>query len=115
MQYHQESLKKKALHIVLPVILIANLLFSQVAINLFHNNHDSRKATVELKKGQTGIQKQVEHCKICALDILFNLFYNAPAQFDVQPVKDTLIVSLAVDVKTALVFFSQGRAPPVFI
>jgi len=108
-------LRKRALHIVFPVVLIANLLFSQVAINLLHDNHTFGKPAVELQKDQTSIQKYAERCKVCSLDIIFNLFYNPSAHFDTILSKDTLIVFSDADVIHLPVSFTQDRAPPVFI
>jgi len=108
-------LKKRALYIVFPVVLIANLLFSQVAINLLHNNHTFSKPTVEQQKGQASIQKHTERCKVCSLDIIFNLFYNPSAHFDTILSKDTLIVFSDADVTHLPASFTQDRAPPVFI
>jgi len=108
-------LKKKALHIVFPVVLIANLLFSQVAINLLHDNHTFTKPTVELQKGQTSVQKHVEHCKVCSLDIIFNLLYNPSTYFNVLLSKNTPVTFYNAGVIHASVSFTQGRAPPVSI
>jgi hypothetical protein len=105
-------LKKTALHIILPLILISNLLFSQVGINLLHTNHFS-KSGIALSKGQTSVHKHVEHCKVCALDILFNLFYTPSSPTTVASVADSFIVSIVVEARIIFVSFSQGRAPPI--
>ncbi|HTJ48769.1 MAG TPA: hypothetical protein VL443_04880 [Cyclobacteriaceae bacterium] len=89
-------------------------MFSQIVINLLHDDHNFCKPTVEFQKGQTSIQKHAERCKVCSLDIVFNLFDNASTHYDVSPLKDSLIVSLEDNVKHILVSFAQGRAPPVF-
>jgi hypothetical protein len=107
--------RKRALHIIFPVVLIANLLFSQVAINLLHDNHTFGKPTIELQKNQASIQKYTERCKVCSLDIIFNLFYNPSASFDILLAKDTLVIFSDADVIHLPVSFTQDRAPPVFI
>jgi len=108
-------LRKRALHIVFPVVLIANLLFSQVAINLLHDNHTYGKPAVELQKVKASVQKHTERCKVCSLDIIFNLFYNPSAHFDTILSKDTLIVFSDADLIHLPASFTQDRAPPVFI
>ena len=105
-------MRKKVIQITFPFILIANLLFSQIVVNLLHDRHDFHEPIVELQKGAS-IQKHGEHCKICSLDILFNLLVNPSTKINALPVKDTLIVPLVVDVRTTLISFSQDRAPPV--
>jgi len=108
-------LRKRALHIVFPVVLIANLLFSQVAINLLHDNHTSTKPTVELQKGQASVQKHAGHCKVCSLDIIFNLLYNPSIHFDVLLSKNTPVTVYNAGVIHASVSFTQDRAPPISI
>ncbi len=105
-------MKSKALHIAFRFLLIANLLFSQFAVNLFHDRHDVHEPAIELQKGQSAVQKHGEHCKVCSLDIVFNLLANpfnqleSPQQLSNQP------TAFSVTVKLILVSFSQDRAPP---
>jgi hypothetical protein len=106
-------LNKRRLHIVLSGFLIANLLFSQIVINLLHDRHDAHEATIELPDGKASIQKHGEHCKVCSLDIHFKLFKNNP--FRLAPQQQDLILTIACVASEKLipVSFSQDRAPPV--
>jgi hypothetical protein len=108
------NLNKKVLHIAISAFLITNLLFSQLVINLLHDRHDAHEPAIELEKGQAALQRHGEHCKICSLDIVFNLFENPPPQLETQQQNSTLITSCAVNEKFVLVSFSQDRAPPFF-
>ena len=107
-------LKRKTLHIAFRFLLIANLLFSQFAINLFHDRHDVHEPAIELQKGESAIQKHGEHCKVCSLDIVFNLLTDPFIQLESPPQETTQTTAFNVEVELISVSFSQDRAPPVF-
>ena len=109
----RSQLNNRRLHIILSGFLIANLVFSQIVINLLHDRHDAHEATIESQGGKASIQKHGEHCKVCSLDLLFNLFKSTLFQFEIQQQRSLLIISRAVNEKSTLVSFSQDRAPPV--
>lgn len=111
---HPKILKRKTLHIAFRFLLIANLLFSQFAINLFHDRHDVHEPAIELQKGESAIQKHGEHCKVCSLDIVFNLLTDPFIQLESPPQETTQTTAFNVEVELISVSFSQDRAPPVF-
>jgi len=107
-------LKKKALHIAFRFLLIANLLFSQFAVNLFHDRHDVHEPSIELQKGESAIQKHGEHCKVCSLDIVFNLLSDPIILLQDPSLGIDQPTSLNVEAEPISFSFSQDRAPPIF-
>jgi hypothetical protein len=108
--------QKKALNIVFPGLLIANLLFSQVALNFFHSKDSEQHEAFNLSHACGSLVHQhSEHCKVCALDTLFHFLKNPETDLIVPPLRDVRIFSLKVEVEVIRVSFSQGRAPPAFI
>jgi len=111
-------LKSRALHILSSVFLIGSLLFAQVAVNFFHNNHDVhqlKSVSAPLKDGAAGVQKHDEHCKVCSIDF-FNhaLIPSALFTFD-HPVFNSHEVQFNFHIERIAISYSQGRAPPVSI
>ena len=111
---HPKILKRKTLHITFRLLLNANLLFSQFAINMFHDRHDVHEPAIELQKGESALQKHGEHCKVCSLDIVFNLLTDPFIQLESPPQETIQTTAFNVAVELISVSFSQGRAPPVF-
>jgi len=105
--------KAKAPHIVLSVLLIANLLFSQVAINLLHNDHSRQRALIDIKNGCVQSKATVKHCKVCSLDIVFNLLFQPAALHDVIPTPAIFDCAYHHNAPLAGLHFLQGRAPPI--
>ena len=109
-------MSKKAINIIFPCLLIANLLFSQVALNFFHSKDSEQHEDLTLSHTDGSIVHQhSEHCKVCALDTLFHFLKNPETHFVVPPLRDVRSFTLKVEVKIIHVSFSQGRAPPAFI
>lgn len=110
-----KTLYKKQIHTALLLFLIGNLLFSQIIVSLLHDRHDAHKPTVELGVGKWAVQEHGEHCKVCSLDIIFNL-YNAclhPSKSGKQKnIFDGLVASNA---ELILISFCQDRAPPILL
>jgi len=111
-------LKSRTLHIFYSAFLIGSLLFAQVAVNFFHNNHDVhqlKSVSVPLKDGAAGVQKHDEHCKVCSIDFFNHAFIpSAHLTFD-HPVFNAQETTLSFRVERIAVSYSQGRAPPVSI
>jgi hypothetical protein len=109
-------LKSRALHTVSSLFLIGSLLFAQVAVNFFHNNHNVhqlKSVSVPLKDGAAGLQKHDEHCKVCAIDFFNHAFIPAVlATFD-HPVFNSHQVQFSICVERIAISYSQDRAPPV--
>ncbi len=109
-------MQKNALNIVFPCLLIANLLFGQVALNFFHSKDSEQHEDFNLSHADgSRVHQHSEHCKVCALDTLFHFLKNPETDFLVPPLRDVRIFSLKVEVDIIHVSFSQGRAPPAFI
>jgi hypothetical protein len=109
-----KSLRKKALHIAFPFILIANLLFSQVAINLLHDAHDFHQPVTELqKKGAATVQTHGEHCKVCGLEAMFHLFHQQQDKLQIRTCNNLeKSIDIVADLSSVHPFVN-GRAPPV--
>jgi len=109
-------LKKKALYTAISCLLIVNLLFSQVALNFFHSKDTEQHETVAgIEKSQPAVHKHSEHCKVCSLDILFNLLIHPKTQLSIPRLTTVPGVALDVEVRLILISFAQDRAPPVFL
>lgn len=107
------------MNIAFPIILIANLLFGQVIVNLLHDAHDFHQPVTELQKelhqqGKSTLQKHGEHCKICSLDILFNLLPASSQDIESFFATETVIYS-HIAAEQANISFLHGRAPPITI
>jgi hypothetical protein len=94
-------------------LLIANLLFSQVAVNLLHNDHPRQRSFTDVKNGCVQSKAAVKHCKVCSLDIVFNLLFEPASIHDVTPVPAILNCVYNRDAQLAVTHFLWGRAPPV--
>src|SRR6185369_7637995 len=109
-------MKSRLLHIVSSAFLISTLLFAQVAVNFFHNNHDvheNKSITSPLKNGTAGVQKHDEHCKVCSVDF-FNHAFVANDLILANPSFSSDYKKQIIDFTShAFVSLAQGRAPPV--
>jgi hypothetical protein len=110
-----DDLNKKLIHTTLSCFLIANLLFGQLVVNLLHDRHDAHEPTVELGAGKTAIQKHGEHCKVCSLDIIFNLYSGSSYQSKSDAQRDIFTGSIADNAELIHISFCKDRAPPRFI
>jgi hypothetical protein len=100
--------------------LIANLLFSQVVINLLHDPHDFHQPVSELqqelhKQGKATVQEHGEHCKVCSLDILFNILPNPSTILDFSVPKVAAVIYAHVEAGQSVLSFSKDRAPPILV
>jgi len=111
-------LKSRALHIISSFFLIGSVLFAQVAVNFFHNNHDVhqlKSISVPLKDGAAGVQKHDEHCKVCSIDFFNHAFIpSALLTFD-HPIFSSHEVQFNFNTERVTVSYSQDRAPPASI
>ena len=98
-------------HITLICLLGFSLLFNQVGLNFFHSKHDAHESyTVQSDEAQ--FHSHGEHCKVCALDTLFHLFFEASGEFHFQHAEEA-IISFPVSGKViSSDDFIKGRAPP---
>jgi hypothetical protein len=108
-------LKSRVSHIISSVFLIGTLLFAQVAVNFFHNNHDVhqlKSVSAPLKDGAAGVQKHDEHCKVCSIDFFNNAFIPSSHSLFEPPVFKAEETGLHLAIELAFASYSQGRAPP---
>ena len=105
------TVRKRIQHIVAIIFLGSSLLFNQVALNFFHDKHDAHEAyNAPTNKAQ--LVKHGEHCKICGIDTLFNLFSESPTVLTSHRVNVDLVVFFTEPVKFISVSLYQNRAPP---
>ena len=108
-------MQKNVLNIAFPCLLIANLLFSQVALNFLHSkDSEQHEATTLAHADGSLVHQHSDHCKVCSLDILFHFVENPPIDVAIPLPSDLRIASLKFDARLIHVSFSQGRAPPAF-
>src|SRR5579859_3833598 len=112
--YLCEVVRRNKAYIVLISLLGTGLLFNQVGLNFFHNKHDAHESyTVKNKEAQ--FHHHGEHCKVCASDTLFHLFFEASPEFHFrQPKEVSCTIPLSAKVITSG-DFTKGRAPPSLI
>ena len=111
-------LKSRILYIVSSVFLIATLLFAQIGVNFFHNNHDvhqNKSIIAPLKAGEAGVQKHDEHCKVCSIDFFNHAFVASTQLFTAHQFASSQKKPVVFQVESRLVSFSQGRAPPTLL
>jgi len=110
------TLKARALQIVSSIFLIGALVFAQVVVNFFHNNHNVHQlnsVSVPLKDGAPGVQKHDEHCKVCSIDF-FNHAFIPPTHVTFRhPVFNPQEVQFNFGLERLAGSYSKGRAPPV--
>jgi hypothetical protein len=106
--------KKSVFHIISALFLISSLLFTQLAVNFFHRNHNVHqvKAKDSVKNDRAELNLHGDHCKVCTIDFFNHAFVNSELRessfvFSVNP-----IASVSSRFEEALSFSSQGRAPP---
>ena len=107
-------MRKNRAYTFIVCFLACNLLFNQVALNFFHNKHDAHKS-YKLQSDQAQLNSHGEHCKICGLDTLFQLYFEpAPVFHFYHP--GEIVIPIPV---FAQVIISDdpinGRAPPFLI
>ncbi len=103
------KVKKSKSYIIIVYALIASLLVSQLAVNLFHDEHDFHES---LSKKTESLQKHSEHCKICSIDVLINLELVQPIDIDNRIQLIAINAPSQVVANFAFVALSKGRAPP---
>jgi hypothetical protein len=106
--------KKNKTYTALVFLLSLSLLFNQIGLNFFHDKHDAHKS-YKVQSEQTQLHYHNDHCKACALDTLFHLYFDSSPEFQFyQPVKTVVAIPVLAKV-IATNDFTKGRAPPFFI
>ncbi len=94
------------------ILLLATLLFGQVAVNFLHSIHNEHTAAKILPVGQEGISQHGEHCQVCSVDFLHGLLSQDIVELQAQSF-ETCFLSLYLQSNHAyFISFTQGRAPP---
>jgi hypothetical protein len=103
--------RKLVAHSVLVSFFAITLLFNQFALNFFHNKHDAHES-YRTHSERAAFHSHGEHCKVCSLDTLFHLYFEAPSAFHFYRAEETVItISVAAQV-AASGDFIRDRAPP---
>jgi hypothetical protein len=106
--------RKNKIHTALVFFLSLSLLFNQVGLNFFHDKHDAHKS-YRVQSSQTQLHYHKDHCKACALDTLFHLYFDSSSEFPFSQPEKT-VVAIPVSAKVIATHdFIKGRAPPFFI
>jgi hypothetical protein len=103
--------RKSSLHISVLCFLLVSLVFNQVALNFFHNKHDAHKSYAVRGDGSQFLPHG-EHCKVCALDTLFHLYYEAVPELHLHQPRETVVAISILAKVIAPDDFIKGRAPP---
>lgn len=102
-------MKKGKFHFAGAYLLIGGLLFSQLAVNLFHDGHNFHEI---LSKKTESVQKHSDHCKICSIDVLVNLELVNPTELANHLTAVVANAPTRAMSSFASLALSKGRAPP---
>ncbi len=105
-------MRQRRNHIAFVCLLAANLLFNQVGLYFFHNRHDAHEV-LQQQTDDAQFHKHGDHCNVCALDTLFNLFFEPALEINRTPPQEAHLVDITTGVQLSSLRFSQNRAPPV--
>ncbi len=115
LSHYSILVKRKIVYRALSLSLVAVLLFSQVALNFFHDHQGYRFRAGLEQQNKTTLQKHVQHCKVCSLEIMSGLFFQPVVQPTEQIFIKTEGHESVTDLACSFTAFTQGRAPPVAI
>lgn len=104
-------MRKNRFHISVICFLSIGLLFNQVGLNFFHNKHDAHESYA-VQSDQDQFHSHGEHCKVCAVDTLFHLYFEASPEFHFQQAVDGAYSSPVLAKVITSSDFTKGRAPP---
>jgi hypothetical protein len=106
--------RRNRTHTALVCFLACNLLFNQVALNFFHNKHDAHKS-YQTQSDQDQFNAHGEHCKVCGLDTLFHLYFEASPEFHFdRPEEAPNSIPVLAQI-IAPGYTLKGRAPPTLV
>jgi hypothetical protein len=106
--------RKNGAYTALVCFLACNLLFSQVAFNFFHTKHDAHQS-YQTRSDQDQFHSHGEHCKVCGLDTLFHLYFEASPEFDFYLPEEAAASIPVLAQVIASGHPTKGRAPPALI
>jgi hypothetical protein len=107
--------KKSGLHIISSVFLISSLLFTQLAVNFFHRNHNVHeiKAAASKPNATPEWHKHDEHCKLCSIDFFNHSFDNPPVILFSVFTDATQYGFCQFSSHSVSLTYFKGRAPPL--
>jgi hypothetical protein len=106
--------RKKTFHTALFCFLGLGLLFNQVGLHFFHDQHEAHE-WLSAPADQAQYHTHGEHCKLCATDTLFTLFFEQSAVLTLYPYQSVLFSVAGYDIHSTPVAYSRGRAPPFIL
>lgn len=95
------------------LLLLADLLFGQLVVNLLHDRHVFHSPTQVGQHGEYSLQAHGEHCKICALDILHNVIADSFILRDIHPQAIVMTAARTNDFRDISIHYIQDRGPPI--
>ena len=125
----KKQLSKKISNISLVVLLLCNILFTQVVANYFHTHHTDGEnnksiAITHIEQGEATqidflhskslFKSSKETCKICSLDLFHQLFFNEikSLQLIQEPIWGISSFCYLVNHFSQKALYIIGRAPP---
>jgi len=106
--------RRNKLYIVLIHLLGIGLLFNQVGLNFFHNKHDAHES-YRIQNDKDQFHSHGQHCKVCSLDTLFHLYFEASPEFHFYQPEETVVAIQVLAKVIGSRDFIKGRAPPYLI
>ncbi|HWA33890.1 MAG TPA: hypothetical protein VG737_07160, partial [Cyclobacteriaceae bacterium] len=73
--------------------------------------HDAH--TYLVKRNETQLHNHGDHCRLCASDVLFHLYFEPSAEISFYRPQEPVVAIQALTTIIALDDFTRGRAPPV--
>jgi hypothetical protein len=117
-------LKRHHIHIVFSRMLLANIIFSHIALNFFHNHEEGKDAiSIAIIKSTTGnnidfppiliCKKLQEHCKVCDLHLFHELFAEELSILNFLPTIYSVHYNCSETFLGIYSGYSSSRAPPI--
>ena len=97
------------------LLLLATLLFGQVAVNFLHSIHNEHTAAKILPAGQEGVSQHGEHCQVCSVDFVHGFLNQEVIELADQEFTETCYTPVNIERKSISASFTQGRAPPASV
>jgi hypothetical protein len=94
------------------VLLTASLLFNQAGIGYLHDVHDAHKEVLTDRTKEV-VLPHGDHCRICSIDLLFNLYFSSPQEYAVTPVQSSENVASEPSAPSGIVSLTRNKAPPM--
>lgn len=103
--------KYRIIQLVVSGLLVALLLFNQAGVNYMHDTHDAH-AAISGDRSKGVILPHGDHCKICSIDVLFNLYFSVPSEYQVPRHEVSVYLSRPTAQPIRVVTLARNKAPP---